>query len=234
MASRKRTLLTAGPFSIFRPLDAIGTLFFSQIHNLKGPARSCFHSAWSYHLGRWAQSNTCQRLSPPSSPAAKLYGLCSSWPLELMQANKESGGTLFYLLEFCKQLIWPCPLDEPGLIRMPFILQWFLKNRKLNASEQSSSCLQGKYACRLALLGKKKRCSKLSRLFCTNPVVHEKYPINEMEGTGNGGESLLYNMTQGHFTQQLSCNCFPQNTIQPQIQISGFVQSCCIWPLAGW
>lgn len=146
MASRKRALLTAGLFSIFRPLDVIGTLFFSQIHNIKAPARSCFHSAWSYHLGRWAQSNTCQRLQPPSSPAAKLYGLCLSWPLELMQANKESGGMLFYLLEFCKQLILPCPLDEPALIRMPFILQWFLKNRKLNASEQSSSCLL--YACK--------------------------------------------------------------------------------------
>lgn len=66
------------------------------------------------------------------------------------------------MLEFCKQLIWPCPLDEPGLIRILFIFQGLLKNRKLSASEQSSSCLPR--ACRLLPLGKE-RCSSFHFFF---------------------------------------------------------------------
>lgn len=38
-----------------------------------------------------------------------------------------------YLLDFCKQLIWPCPLHEPALVRILFIP---------NDSLRKESCLQ--------------------------------------------------------------------------------------------
>lgn len=83
--------------------------------------------------------------------------------------------------------------------------------RKRATQHLSALCFRGKRARRLAPLGKE-GCSKLPRLFCTNPVVHGKYLINEVEGTGNGGESrhklILYSCSPA--------TAFPKKLFSPK------------------
>lgn len=149
----EKALLTASLPSAFRPPDKMDALFFPHKR---------FHSA---RPRTWDAGH-----GPTLTP-----GCPAPWALLEMAtgakaAKYETRRNAVYLLEFCKQLIWPCPLDEPGLIRILFVFQGLLTNRKLSASEQSSSCLPR--ACRLLPLAKE-RCSSFHVFgvffFCINP-----------------------------------------------------------------